>query len=81
MRDKALVAAFEAGKGLAEALVNWAACRRTRLRVSLVNYCSTVLEDHEEEPRTAFARRQVGRRGAWRAQLAFRGPRSERPRR
>ena len=47
VRDKALVAAFEAGKALARP--GHGRLPTDELRVSLVNYCSTVVEDHEEE--------------------------------
>ena len=47
VRDKGLVAAFEAGKKLAKP--GHGRLPTDELRVSLVNYCSTVVEDHEEE--------------------------------
>ena len=47
MRDKSLVAAFEAGKALA--MPGHGRLPTDELRVSLVNYCSTVVEDHEDE--------------------------------
>jgi len=47
VRDKALVAAFEAGKSLAQP--GHGRLPTDELRVSLVNYCSTTLDDHEEE--------------------------------
>ena len=47
VRDKSLVAAFEAGKKLAKP--GHGRLPTDELRVSLVNYCSTVVEDHEEE--------------------------------
>ena len=47
MRDKSLVAAFEAGKKLAKP--GHGRLPTDELRVSLVNYCSTVVEDHEDE--------------------------------
>ena len=47
MRDKGLVAAFEAGKKLAKP--GHGRLPTDELRVSLVNYCSTVVEDHEDE--------------------------------
>ena len=47
VRDKSLVAAFEAGKPLAKP--GHGRLPTDELRVSLVNYCSTVVEDHEEE--------------------------------
>ena len=46
VRDKSLVAAFEAGKTLAKP--GHGRLPTDELRVSLVNYCSTVVEDHEE---------------------------------
>ena len=47
MRDKALVAAFEAGKALPKPR-QLGRLPTDELRVSLVNYCSTTVEDHEE---------------------------------
>ena len=47
VRDKALVAAFEAGKALA--MPGHGRLPTDELRVSLVNYCATTVEDHEEE--------------------------------
>ena len=47
VRDKSLVAAFEAGKPLAKP--GHGRLPTDELRVSLVNYCSTTLEDHEDE--------------------------------
>ena len=47
MRDKGLVAAFEAGKALATP--GHGRLPTDELRVSLVNYCSTTVEDHEED--------------------------------
>ncbi len=47
VRDKSLVAAFEAGKALAKP--GHGRLPTDELRVSLVNYCSTVVEDHEDE--------------------------------
>ena len=47
VRDKSLVAAFEAGKPLAKP--GHGRLPTDELRVSLVNYCSTTVEDHEEE--------------------------------
>ena len=47
VRDKALVAAFEAGKTLAKP--GHGRLPTDELRVSLVNYCSTTVEDHEDE--------------------------------
>ena len=47
VRDKGLVAAFEAGKKLAKP--GHGRLPTDELRVSLVNYCSTVVEDHEDE--------------------------------
>ena len=47
VRDKALIAAFEAGKALATP--GHGRLPTDELRVSLVNYCSTVVEDHEDE--------------------------------
>jgi hypothetical protein len=47
VRDKALVAAFEAGKALATP--GHGRLPTDELRVSLVNYCATVVEDHEDE--------------------------------
>ena len=48
MRDKGLVAAFEAGKALPKPR-QLGRLPTDELRVSLVNYCSTVVEDHEDE--------------------------------
>ena len=48
MRDKGLVAAFEAGKALPKPR-QLGRLPTDELRVSLVNYCSTTVEDHEEE--------------------------------
>ena len=48
MRDKGLVAAFEAGKALPKPR-QLGRLPTDELRVSLVNYCSTTLEDHEDE--------------------------------
>ena len=48
MRDKGLVAAFEAGKALPKPR-QLGRVPTDELRVSLVNYCSTVVEDHEDE--------------------------------
>ena len=48
MRDKSLVAAFEAGKALPKPR-QLGRLPTDELRVSLVNYCSTTLEDHEDE--------------------------------
>ena len=47
MRDKGLVASFEAGKALAKP--GHGRLPTDELRVSLVNYCSKTVEDHEEE--------------------------------
>ena len=47
VRDKSLVAAFEAGKKLAKP--GHGRLPTDELRVSLVNYCYTVVEDHEDE--------------------------------
>ena len=47
VRDKGLVAAFEAGKALSKP--GHGRLPTDELRVSLVNYCSTTVEDHEEE--------------------------------
>ena len=47
VRDKGLVAAFEAGKKLAKP--GHGRLPTDELRVSLVNYCSTTVEDHEDE--------------------------------
>lgn len=47
MRDKSLVAAFEAGRPLAKP--GHGRLPTDELRVSLVNYCSTTVEDHEDE--------------------------------
>ena len=48
MRDKGLVAAFEAGKALPKPR-QLGRLPTDELRVSLVNYCSTTVEDHEDE--------------------------------
>ena len=48
MRDKSLVAAFEAGKALPKPR-QLGRLPTDELRVSLVNYCSTTVEDHEDE--------------------------------
>ena len=48
MRDKGLVAAFEAGKALPKPR-QLGRLPTDELRVSLINYCSTVVEDHEDE--------------------------------
>ena len=48
VRDKALVAAFEAGKKPL-AKPGHGRLPTDELRVSLVNYCSTTVEDHEDE--------------------------------
>ncbi|CAH0366145.1 unnamed protein product [Pelagomonas calceolata] len=48
VRDKALVAAFEAGKALPKPR-QLGRLPTDELRVSLVNYCSTTVEDHEDE--------------------------------
>ena len=47
VRDKALVAAFEAGKALA--MPGHGRLPTDELRVSLLNYCATTVEDHEDE--------------------------------
>ena len=47
MRDKGLVASFEAGQALPKP--GNGRLPTDELRVSLVNYCSTTVEDHEEE--------------------------------
>ena len=48
MRDKSLVAAFEAGKALPKPR-QLGRLPTDELRVSLVNYCATTVEDHEDE--------------------------------
>ena len=48
VRDKGLVAAFEAGKALPKPR-QLGRLPTDELRVSLINYCSTVVEDHEDE--------------------------------
>ena len=48
MRDKGLVAAFEEGKALPKPR-QLGRLPTDELRVSLVNYCATTVEDHEEE--------------------------------
>ena len=48
VRDKSLVAAFEAGKALPKPR-QLGRLPTDELRVSLVNYCSTTVEDHEDE--------------------------------
>ena len=48
MRDKGLVAAFEEGKALPKPR-QLGRLPTDELRVSLINYCSTVVEDHEDE--------------------------------
>ena len=48
VRDKGLVAAFEAGKALPKPR-QLGRLPTDELRVSLVNYCATTVEDHEEE--------------------------------
>ena len=48
VRDKALVAAFEAGKALPKPR-QLGRLPTDELRVSLVNYCATTVEDHEDE--------------------------------
>ena len=48
VRDKGLVAAFEAGKALPKPR-QLGRLPTDELRVSLVNYCSTTVEDHEDE--------------------------------
>ena len=48
VRDKGLVASFEAGKALPKPR-QLGRLPTDELRVSLVNYCSTTVEDHEDE--------------------------------
>ena len=48
VRDKGLVAAFEAGKALPKPR-QLGRLPTDELRVSLVNYCATTVEDHEDE--------------------------------
>ena len=47
MRDKGLVASFEAGKTLAKP--GHGRLPTDELRVSLVNYCATVVDDNEDD--------------------------------
>ena len=48
MRDKGLVAAFEAGKALPKPR-QLGRLPTDELRVSLVNYCATVVDDNEDD--------------------------------